>query len=229
MAADAFQDSLTSLLDAAHGRTMREIRVAAPAAVTRYDATRQVVDVQPQLADYFWTDTDDVEQVFGGVVPNVPVVFPGAGGFRLTFPVQVGDTVLLVFADRSLDAWQDQGGKRAPNDLRRHHISDAVAIPGLHPNPKAWTGASTSNMTLGKDGGPQVTISPSDIELGGTDETVACAGKVATELNRLWTALETHVHAVPGVTTGAGATTSSPTVTAGTAGSVASSLVKVKS
>lgn len=154
---------------------MRDLHVAFPAQVQAYDSSKQTVDVKPLLADPYLEDDDTVTQVLPAVINSVPLVFPGAGGFRLTFPVNVGDTVLCVIADRSIDAWSNQGGPQEPSDLRKHNRSDAIAIPGLHADNASWSGASTSAITIGKD--------------GGTDDAVALASKVDTRLNDLKTAL----------------------------------------
>ena len=57
--------------------------------------------------------------------------FPGSGAFPETFPLKAGDTVLLVFSSSSIDRWLSLGGEVDPIDDRRHHITDAMAIPGL--------------------------------------------------------------------------------------------------
>ena len=56
--------------------------------------------------------------------------FPGAGGYRITFPVAEGDTGLLLFAESSLDKWLVSGGTVDPEDDRRHDLTDAVFLPG---------------------------------------------------------------------------------------------------
>jgi hypothetical protein len=218
------------VLDRLRSAVMRDLRVAIPATVKRYDAATQKVDVAPQIADWFPSEGGDVEQAFPPVVTNVPVLFPGAGGYRITFPIAVGDTVDLLVNDRSLDAWLAQGGRQVPGDLRRHNLSDAVALPGLHDDKHAWTGASTTDMTLGKDGGAQVVVKSASIELAGNAEPVAKADSVKAELERLWTALSLHVH----TSATAGNPTSTPvtlptTPATNLAGSVASSKVKVGS
>jgi hypothetical protein len=197
--ASRFDEDLSHALEAVRGRVLRDLRVAVPAEVTRYDATHQLVDVRPLLADWFPSEGENVEQAFPPIVPNVPVVFPGSGGYRLTFPVAVGDTLLLVVSDRSLDAWLDQGGRQAPDDLRRHNLSDAVAIPGLHDNRHAWTGAATDHVTLGKDGGPQVHLKATTIELGSSATQAAVNGSAfMTALDTMLKALDTYLAAIVG-------------------------------
>lgn len=159
--------TLAALLNRALDTRLGELRVSVPARVERYDATKQLVDVKPLVKDPVSdVDTGDISYVSVPVIVNVPVAFPGAGGFRITFPISLGDTVLLVFSDRSLDKWLDQGGEVSPDDSRVHNLSDAVAYPGIRPFNAPWTGASTTNATVGKDGGPQIHLTGSEIQLG---------------------------------------------------------------
>lgn len=109
-----------------------ELRVSMPGRVESYDESRQCANVQPLLKERV-EDIDGTVKIESlPVINRVPVIFPGAGGYQLRFPVKAGDIVLLVFGDRSVDKWKSQGGEVDPVDLRQHNISDAVCIPGLH-------------------------------------------------------------------------------------------------
>jgi hypothetical protein len=95
--------------------------------------------------------------------------------------VSPGDPCLLIFSDRSLDSWLDRGGEVDPIDLRRHHLSDAVAILGVRAKPQALPAVDQTVMVLGAS--------------AGTADFVALAAKVETALSILQVALDTHVHA----------------------------------
>lgn len=161
--------SLAEVLDTALSRRLGELHTCLPGRVESYDASKQTVDVQPLVQAFALQEDGTTTTESLPVLSSVPLIFPGGGGFRATYPVASGDTVLVVFAEASLDAWQPRGGVVAPPDTRRHHLADAVAIAGLHDNSKAWTGASTSAATWGKDGGPQVVARSNALELGGDD------------------------------------------------------------
>ena len=66
-------------------------------------------------------------------LPEVPVMFPSGGGAIVSFPVEVGDIVLLVFSMRSIDELLASDGQlpQTPFSKRKHSLSDAIAIPGL--------------------------------------------------------------------------------------------------
>ncbi len=209
--------SLADLFNLVKERIGHELRVGLPAVVESYDAATQLADVKPQIHGVTENEDGTHTQRPLGVITNVPVVMPGAGGLRITFPVVKGDIVWLSFGDRSLDAWLSGGGDTAPVDLRTHDISDAVAFPGLHPNNSPWSGAEDGVITIGSD--------------SGAAEFVATSQRVLTELNKLKTAFDGHTHTVPTLVCSGTATTPAPTLGAAPTASLsapASATVKVK-
>lgn len=148
-----------------------DLRVCLPAVVTSYDASKQMVSVQPLLKQVY-EDEEGARQVESlPIVNGVPVVFPGGGGFRLTFPIVDGQTLvgasvppattgILVFTDRSLDRWLSGSGAEVDPEIDHdHHLADAVFIPGLHPFGSPLSSAPATKLTLGTD------ASPTDIEI----------------------------------------------------------------
>ena len=160
--------TLRQAIDVFLDRRLEEVHTALPGRVESFDATKQTVDVTPAVQALALNEDGTRAPYTLPVLADVPLIFPGGGGYRETFPIAAGDTVLLVFAESSLDSWQAQGGIVDPQDRRRHHIADVVAIPGLHPNPKPWTGVATDAATWGRDGGPQVVARAAGLELGAT-------------------------------------------------------------
>ena len=190
--------TLEGVINRATRMALRRARVALPARVETYDATKQRVTVQPLILDGYTDENGDRQAERLPVINGVPVVFPGGGGFRVTFPIAVGDVVLLVFSSSSLDRWLALGGEVDPEDDRRHDLNDAIAIPGLHSFAAPLATAPTSTLSIGKDGGgPTIEIGASDIQVGGSS---ALATKADIDALRTW--LTTHTHA--GVTTGGG-------------------------
>lgn len=116
---------MSELLAAALRKDRLGLCVAMPAQVLAYDHTNQRASVQPMLRK--------IDGESRPIIPNVPVIFPRAGGASLTMPVNVGDAVLLVFLDRSIDDWLARGGEVSLTDVRAHNYNDAVALPGLMP------------------------------------------------------------------------------------------------
>lgn len=203
MSEDPRDPRLQDVIDHALETFGADLHVSMPGRVQSYDATKQSADVQPITKQTF-TDEDGEEQVVAfPVIRNVPVVFPGAGGFRITFPMKAGDDVLLVFSDLGIDKYLSNGGAQVdPIGLQSHHLADAIAIPGLHPFSSPWTGAGGGDMTLGKDGGAQVHITATQILLGtGAVKKVAQGEDLNVAIAALGTAISgalTTMGAAPG-------------------------------
>jgi hypothetical protein len=94
---------------------------------------------------------------------DVPVCFPGGGGFTLTFPVTKGDEAVIVFAQRCIDTWFQSGAAPGTDpgqvqaDLRMHDISDGCAFVGIKSQPRRLSpAASTSGAQLRSDDGATV-------------------------------------------------------------------------
>ncbi len=111
----------------------KQMNTAIPGVVVtvRQSLHQMTVDVQPTVSFV----TDDDEAVDRPVVLNVPIHFPTSKKSGMTFPVEPGDPVLLVYSMRNMDSWKrGQGAESAiPTDKRKFDRRDCVAIPGVMP------------------------------------------------------------------------------------------------
>lgn len=178
---------------------LRELHVALPAEVTAVDMAAQTVDARPVVARSVPRgDGDDLPPALEELptIQAVPLVFPRGGGYYLTTPVQKGDYVLLIFAERDIGRWRSTGTAGTAGDQRMHPLSGAMAIAGVFPTSQALTDASSENLTFGKDGGVTVAVTPSRMEVDGAGDSAALASRVKTLENAILT--HTHVSATPG-------------------------------
>lgn len=144
-----------------------KLRVAAPGIVTSFDPGEQTVSVQLAIREKRYNDGEE-EWVEIPTLVDVPVVFPRAGGYTLTFPVQAGDECLVVFGDDCMDAWWQSGGVQNQIDCRRHDLSDGYAILGPWSQPRVLPGYSTNSVQLrNDDGSTYVEIAGSTINIVG--------------------------------------------------------------
>lgn len=154
---------------------MVSLRVGLPGRIESFDVTTQLANVKPLLKETYELDTGASQVASLPVIVNVPVFSPGGGQFSLTMPVQAGDSCWVMFSDRSLDAWNENGGEQDPVDPRRHDLSDAVCIVGLRPKASALSEYDAAAVQLGKVGGPRVRVTDAAVMLGGG------TGEVVTE------------------------------------------------
>ncbi|EAT2563188.1 translation initiation factor IF-2, partial [Salmonella enterica] len=135
------------------GSVMSALRVSMPGIVQSFDSDTVTAVVQPAIKGYE-QDSNGVNQ--STVLPllvDVPVIFPRGGGCTLTFPVKAGDECLVIFADRCIDFWWQNGGVQEPVDDRVHDLSDAFCIVGPQSQAQKISGISTSAAQLRTDDG----------------------------------------------------------------------------
>jgi len=145
------------------------LRCAIPGVIETFNPDKQTATVTVAIAERVKIDGE----LYSAQIPtltDVPVCFPTAGNFSLTFPVKHGDECLVVFADTCIDSWYQSGCLDSPDghiatlqmSLRRHDLSDALAIVGIKSQPKKLSNYSTSSVQLrSDDGGTFVEITPS--------------------------------------------------------------------
>ena len=142
---------------------VNQIHTAIPAKIVSYDAGTGSATVQPfgtfVKPDGTWIDYPQVS--------GVPVVFPQCPSkdICIAFPVNAGDSVLLVFSEVELDAWLYKG--KSSNDMK-YALTSAVAIPGLCQNGnEAIKEACTSNAVVVKVKDTKLTVSDNGIAIRG--------------------------------------------------------------
>ena len=119
----------TELLNIIIANKIADVNICLPAKIVEYDYTQQRAKVQPSLNQKY----NDGEVIELPIVHNVPVMHPSSGGASITFPVNVGDNILLVFSQASLEEWLEDGKQSTPDDPRQNDLTDAIAIIGLNP------------------------------------------------------------------------------------------------
>jgi len=121
---------------------------ATPAIVQAVNLAAQTLSVQPAIQGTLSNPDGTAQTVNLPLLVDVPIVWPRAGGFALTFPIAVGDEVLVVFGARCIDSWWQSGGVGAPAEARMHDLSDGFAILAPTSQPKKFANVSSTNVQL---------------------------------------------------------------------------------
>lgn len=168
---------LAEVLSTVMHHRIGDIHTGMPGKVVFYDPIKQKANIQPLLMrNIINIDGSETSEVLP-ILPNVPVMFPRAGGFFIKFPVIVGDYVWLSFGERSIDNYlAGPGTLTDPVDLRMHDLSDAVAFLGCGPFVKSIKEITNTDLVLGQDNqGAQIHIKD-----GGIVEIAFAAGNMLT-------------------------------------------------
>lgn len=135
---------MSEVMEALQKKIANNLRVAMPAIIRKYDFKMQKADVQVDMKELYHNGSSSDYPMISGV----PVVFPKSGGASLTMPVKAGDGCLLVFLDRDARNWLLGSSGVAPQSMRVHHLSDAVAIIGLNPFSKPSNAENNEDVLL---------------------------------------------------------------------------------
>jgi len=186
----ARESSLQETLNSAIEHHFENFHFSIPAIVVRADLANMQVDVQPSLNLKMFDGSGAVERP---TILNVPLQFPVSKTAGMTFPVDKGDTVLLIFSERGLDSWKAGNGYPVtPTDFRMLDYKDAIAIAGIQPpgvsvnnptkhvlthDPKdtvlfAGLGSVEAEIRLKQDGSIEINTSNCPVTINASDVTV---------------------------------------------------------
>lgn len=115
---------------------MIELNCHAIATVQTFDKVKQVVTCTMSYTRSYKnrdpvTGKYKITQQDYPILMDLPVVFLRGGKTGMTFPISKGDECVVMFNDRSIDAWFESGQKQAPTSIRMHDISDGFALIGI--------------------------------------------------------------------------------------------------
>lgn len=171
-----------SALDSFGASLAFQTHVSLPCVVQRFDPYKQVVDVQPLIREKLLNPENVISYEQYPLLVNVPVVYPRAGGFSITFPISAGDECLVVFSDLAIDNWWLNGNVQNPVEQRRHDLSDGIAIFGLKNQTKINGNEIGTKLKISDSDGNSIIIGDG-IEFNGSfgSVTINTINNVVTE------------------------------------------------
>lgn len=146
--------------------------------------SKQFVDVKPLIHP----QDEEGEILDTPIIYDVPILFQSAAGGLLSFPVEVGDTMMLIISQRSISQWLiGNGSATATKDFDNFEITDAVAIPGLYtqstnlrPNTRDVELKFAGNSIRQTPDGDTFITAPNNITVdAGSDVTVTAGGNIS--------------------------------------------------
>ena len=159
--ARAFRESFAGL--------MAGINTAIPGRVLSFDPATQLAEVQSSIMI-----KGDSGDVVAPPIIGVPVHFSGGNAFHIEHQIDPGDEGLIVFSQRCIDSWIDQGGDAQQTIVRTFDAGDALFIPGFRSNPKKISGFENNGVRIrNKSGSSHIWLkNDGTAEISVTDLTV---------------------------------------------------------
>jgi hypothetical protein len=167
--------SEAELLRRALESRLGDVYTTLPGRIEKYDAGTNKADVSPTIKRPVPTTDDSISFEQLCIIPNVTICFPCGGGFTVSWPLDKGDHVILLFTTYSINQWLKSGITSEPGDLRLHHLANALALPMLRPNHPPFLSSS--------EDGPAYIIDGPLIKLGSEDNTGFAALAAQTNAN----------------------------------------------
>lgn len=208
--------SLPQVLDLAMKRHAEDVYTSLPGIVDSFNPVTMTVNVKLAVRLVRRDQKGDPEYVDAPLIPDVAVLYPRSGGFTMTFPLQKGDSVLLVFTTLDAGNWELTGQPLEPPNPIRGGLSSCVAIPGWFPvtslpNPDLpQIAARGSKAMFGQESiaGAQLHVGDGTVDaIRGTQlsffdpKYVAIASLVKAELDVIRNLFNSHTHPETGTTT----------------------------
>lgn len=145
--------SMESVIQTAIDSALKELHTCLPAVITKI--TGQTIEAQPTIKRKIKNELVNLP-----LLVDVPLRYMKSSGYSISFPMSVGDHVLIIFAERSIDTWLLSGNIQSPSDIRRHSLSDGFAIPMMYPETDTIPDFDASNLTIKANNGTStITVS----------------------------------------------------------------------
>ncbi len=138
--------NISDLIEAHIGSRLDNLWTQVVGKVERYNASTQKADIQIVQRQ------PDPEVEEGRRLPllgNVPVMWPRNSNMSITFPLALGDTVVVWMLVYSIDNWiRDGVADRQPKRKGRFQLSSAVCFPSVSPDSDLLTNDATDPNAL---------------------------------------------------------------------------------
>lgn len=128
------EPTLIETLQALKSDVFKNLYCHVPGRIQSFDPSKKTASIQLLFA----TQLPDETIVNYPVLVDCPVFTPQGGGGAFQAPIAAGDPCLVIFADRNIDAWFQNGSVAVPFDQvggqpgRMHDLSDGMAFVGFN-------------------------------------------------------------------------------------------------
>lgn len=118
------------------------LRCCIPGVIQQYDPKTNTASIQPAIREEIVNEDNTVQYINLPILVNVPIIFPSCSIGSIKMLLKQGDECLVLFSDLSIDNFWKYANVQNPIEVRRHDLSDGIAIPCVlsQPNTKQFNG-----------------------------------------------------------------------------------------
>lgn len=118
------------------------LRCCIPGIIQSYDSVHNTATIQPAIREEIVNEDNTVQYMNLPILVNVPIIFPSCSIGSIKMLLKQGDECLVLFSDLSIDNFWKYANVQNPIEVRRHDLSDGIAIPCIlsQPNTKQFNG-----------------------------------------------------------------------------------------
>ena len=146
------------------------LRCCIPGVIQQYDPKTNTASIQPAIREEIVNEDNTVQYMNLPILVNVPIIFPSCSIGSIKMLLKQGDECLVLFSDLSIDNFWKYANVQNPIEVRRHDLSDGIAIPCVlsQPNTKQFNGTGIE-ITSGVS---KISITNNGITFSGQNGTI---------------------------------------------------------
>lgn len=197
--------SLKDLLDLFKKDIMLTLNCCHIATVQSFDKVNQTVSAKINYKKTIFKQQQNGEVTKElrdyPVLLDCPVFVLRGGNFSLKMPIQKGDTCIMLFNDRAIDAWFHSGQVVEIPVVRFHSLSDGMALVGISSKANLIQGFEDNAVVL-SDGTHKLKVGDGEVSIS-VGNTVVKAGSakvtIKNETKNLKTILQNLISTIQGL------------------------------
>ena len=129
------------------------IWTALPGIIQTFNPLKMTCTVQPAIQAILFDASGLPVNTTLPLLVDCPIQFLAGGNCTITFPINLGDECLIIFASRCIDAWWQSSGVQPQAELRLHDLSDGFILLGFRSVPRVIANISVNSIQIRSDDG----------------------------------------------------------------------------
>jgi hypothetical protein len=154
------EPTLTEVIDIAFDSLLKDLHTCTGGVIDRFYPGKMCADINLANKQVYKNSKGELVSETVPILANVPAGFHSGGNLTMTFPVQKGDTCMVVFSEDDLNAFRANGKKgNTPGLIQRFTFSSSFFIPMKVKNQTySPTAYDSSSVVISGSGAPPAPV-----------------------------------------------------------------------